>query len=440
MGQSNTVVDDDVYYKPGNANMQVSNQSQPDKQTHNTKGTPNYKNGAKEIIYIDPDNSKTKATHDTIYVVGEANDTTENNQEQGYYLNGFNGTESDLEYAERIRRFHNPKYEIFVGDPRYNDIYFLDSFNWNVYIDGSYAYVTPTWSNPYWFNYNFNPYSYSNWGFGFNNYFSPWGYDNFYGGFGYGGYGYNGFGYGGYGYGGFGYGYGNYYGYNGYGGYYGYGGSYSGGSHYGNHKDADDRLRVGITSRATGTSASSKETTNPYTTIGGSSNLSRSGNTSVIGGVNTVSRTTARTVSLGTGSVRNTYTTRNLNSGIKGTSYTTTIRTGAPMINTNPRTTNYNSNNLNNSSTRSYNNISSNTRNNSSVTNSRNTSTNGSSTRSNYSSGNNPTYNSSSNNSGSNTRSSSPSYSAPTYSSGSSSSGGSSDGGSRSSGGGGGRR
>ncbi|MFR0836185.1 MAG: hypothetical protein ACLSG8_08715 [Barnesiella sp.] len=29
---------------------------------------------------------------------------------EGYYLNGFNGSQSDYEYATRIRRFHNPRF------------------------------------------------------------------------------------------------------------------------------------------------------------------------------------------------------------------------------------------------------------------------------------------------------------------------------------------
>jgi hypothetical protein len=206
MSQTKSSFVDDVYLKPGDS--KTTDSSQPNGQT---KKAPNYKNGAREIIYNERETPVAKAGHDTLYVVGEENDSTVNNEEQGHYLNGFNGTESDLEYAERIRRFHNPKYEIFIGDPRYNDIYFLNNYDWNVYVDGSYAYVTPTWTNPYWWNYNFSPYSYGSWGFGFNNWYSPysyysglysspWGFDSFYGGFGYGGFGLGyGYGYGGYG-------------------------------------------------------------------------------------------------------------------------------------------------------------------------------------------------------------------------------------------------
>jgi hypothetical protein len=237
MSQTKSTFVDDLYLKPSDAKTQQTSQSQLNQQTQDTKQITNYKNGAKEIIYIDRENSKEihdtvyingkayidgqvnntsdndnkEGLHDTTFVVSEDNDSIENNQEQGYYLNGFNGTESDLEYAKRIRQFHNPRYEISVADPRYNDINYLNNYDWNVYIDGSYAYVTPTWTNPYWWNYNYNPYSYGNWGFGINNFYSPysyypgwfdspWGYDDFYGDFGYGYGDYYGYGYGGYGY------------------------------------------------------------------------------------------------------------------------------------------------------------------------------------------------------------------------------------------------
>ena len=222
ISQNNAAIIDDIYYKPGvvkTAQTEAPAQTQ-NKQEVSTLNKPNYKNGAKEIVYTERKGLKPKTVvRDTVYVVGQAGDKTEkqsrtpinnsgnsdilvvhdtiyvseiaiddsiqNNREQGHYLNEFNGTESDLEYAERIRRFHNPRYTVFIGDPNYNDIYFLNNNDWNVYVDGSYAYVTPTWTNPYWWNYSFSPFSYggygSGFGFGWNNY--PWSFNNFYGGF-----------------------------------------------------------------------------------------------------------------------------------------------------------------------------------------------------------------------------------------------------------------
>lgn len=295
IGQNQATIVDDVYFKPSDTKNTISGN-----QIISTKQKPNYKNGAKEIVFTERTASKPTAIHDTVYVVGQAGDkiantrkqtsniktdpsiihdtiyVTENamgeaidslkgNQEQGHYLNGFNGTESDLEYAERIRRFHNPKYTIFIGSPAYNDIYFLNNNDWNVYVDDSYAYVTPTWTNPYWWDYNYSPYSYGGFGwglgfgfgFGWNNY--PW---SFYGGFG------SYFGYDGL----YGYGYG--YPYYGFGGYYGYGG---GGNWYGNsrNRNYDEGVRREISNYNGSTRLGGRQAAAASTMIGSSSTVSR---------------------------------------------------------------------------------------------------------------------------------------------------------------------
>jgi hypothetical protein len=262
ISQNQNGIVDDVYFNPKDQKAQLTNSNQvsPNQITEN-KQRPNYKNGAQEIIFKERNIKNPTILRDTVYVIGQASDYNTNsnngdfnlskwdgktnpvilhdtiyvtdnlndsvyisqdnnsNPDKGYYLNGFNGTESDKEYAERIRRFHNPKYSIFIGDPRYNDIYFLNSSDWNVYVDDSYAYVTPTWTNPYWWNYNYGPMGFGSYGFGwhspyygFGNIYNPWGYDNFYG------------------YGGM-YGYGNYWDLYGY----GYGGYYGGYSGYGSY-------------------------------------------------------------------------------------------------------------------------------------------------------------------------------------------------------------
>ena len=69
---------DDVYFKPSDA--QKITQKESVKITR-----PNYKNGAKEIIYIDSrDNKDLVLTNDSIYLLGEINDSianTENSEE-----------------------------------------------------------------------------------------------------------------------------------------------------------------------------------------------------------------------------------------------------------------------------------------------------------------------------------------------------------------------
>lgn len=275
--QSNEVFDD-VYFKPGDV---VKKAERP------LTKKPVYRNGAKEIIFIERDQKVEIVTPDTTVLLGEANDSTEQYDEKGYYLNGFNGSESDLEYAARIRKFHNPKYRVFIGDPAYNDINFLNNYDWNVYVEGNYAYVTPTWTNPYWFDYTYSPNSY--WGWNRWNYGSPyygwgnypwsmnnyWGYGgyhggyygNYYGGY-YGGYygDYYGYGYPYYCYGGHGY-YGGYYG--GYGGYYGgYGNGYSSGMRSKATGSREFSRQEALTIGGGGTIRNSQGARSNYTAIG----------------------------------------------------------------------------------------------------------------------------------------------------------------------------
>jgi hypothetical protein len=487
MSQTKTTIDDDLYFKPSDVKIL------PIDQTQNRKTTPNFKNGAKEIVYIERVTPATNAVHDTVYVedqannvlknrssnvvhgiihdtiyisgtandnrenstlnsdtafvVSEANDSTNNNQEQGYYLNGFKGTQNDLEYAERIRHFHNPRYEIFIGDPRYNDIYFLNDYDWNVYIDGSYAYVTPTWTNPYWWNYNFNAYSYGNWGFGFNNYYSPffswydypWAFDDFYGGSGY-----------------YGYGYGSEYGYP----YYGYGNGYNrggknwysnGNSRFLNHDEGNRREvsnlstagRVGTMNKASQSlmiGGGNSNTTNPYTVVSsmGSSKVNKNNinNSSGSRSINISNGSTSRTISInrdGIGLVR-TGGLRNLSSSYQNNSNAGVSRTATTYsINTNPRTSITRNNSTSITTSNSSNVYSGTSRNSYTTSNSGNYST---TSRSNSPSESNN--NSNFNNAGSSSRSSG-SYSGG-GSSGSSSGGGSRGSSGGSSGGGGNRR
>lgn len=260
---------DDVYFKPSDKiNVQkVSNEDVK----------PKYKNGAKQIVYIQ---KKDLVKNDSTLVEYNSSDSIllseelliedsllMKNSESGYYLNGFSGTQSDFEYAERIRKFHDPRYTIFISDPRYNDIYFLNSWDWNVYVDGAYAYVTPTWTNPMWFDYYWRPFSYNSW-----NWHSPYGmynsyyYDPFYWNM-YGGYygGYYGNYYGGY-YSGWGYPYSGYYNNWNYYPYWGYGG-YSK-----NYKD--DRHNDAVRRTKSGGASVNSDLTNVATRVSGSYNKS----------------------------------------------------------------------------------------------------------------------------------------------------------------------
>mgnify|MGYP000802899315 FL=1 len=64
----------------------------------------------------------------------------------GEWVNGeFNGSQDDYEYAERIIRFRNPRFAVSISSPFYWDVvYGMNSWDWNVYTDGLYAYAFPT--------------------------------------------------------------------------------------------------------------------------------------------------------------------------------------------------------------------------------------------------------------------------------------------------------
>lgn len=344
--QSGKIIDD-IYVTPNDAQMvnEVKSAVKSKAKKPETPQSTIYRNGAREIVFIDQYGNRTTAVSDTVYIVdGEmiadtlAADSIAD--EEGYYLNGFSGSKSDLEYAERIRRFHNPKYTITIADPGYNDIYFLDENYWNVYIDGMYATITPTWTNPYWFNYQYSPYSYNswawrhNWGYpysgwgggwydpwysgyyGWGGYYDPW-YSGMYGwGYPYGGY----YGWGGYG----GWGYPYYGGYYGWGGYGGWGYPYYGGGWYDTTNQTSRRNYAGGRSAFDSNTSSRRSSV-----INSAAGTSRSGYTSVSRQPSattsqrtaaTTSRTTRSSYSPGvdtrmrTGSVRSTQEWSNVRS------------------------------------------------------------------------------------------------------------------------------
>ena len=116
--------------------------------------------------------------NDTLYVKEK-----EEPELDGEWVNGFTGSEDDYEYAERIIRFRNPRFAIHISSPLYWDIvYGVNSWDWNVYTDGFYAYAFPTYTNRLWWDWRFNsfgygwgswnyPYYYSSWYPGWNSWF-----------------------------------------------------------------------------------------------------------------------------------------------------------------------------------------------------------------------------------------------------------------------------
>ena len=157
---SSYVIEDDIYYNPNDKNPIVE-QKAKEKAAQAAAVRAASDTVVKKTLVMTTDNqlfdvdeynrrgdSATEVTLDQLAANQQENHVEYNivdeNGDDGYYLNGFNGSESDYEYALRIRRFHNPKFVVSVSDPYYSDIYFLDNNDWNVYISDNYAWVTPT--------------------------------------------------------------------------------------------------------------------------------------------------------------------------------------------------------------------------------------------------------------------------------------------------------
>jgi hypothetical protein len=103
--------------------------------------------------------------------------------ETGYWVDGFDGGSMDRDYAERLIRFHGPFNRIPYYSPLYNQFVYFNDPDWNVYVDGNYAYAFPTWSNPWYDTYRFNRWS-SPWSMSFG--YSAWGYPSYSSWYGYG--------------------------------------------------------------------------------------------------------------------------------------------------------------------------------------------------------------------------------------------------------------
>jgi hypothetical protein len=148
---------------------------------------------------------------DTLYI-DENNDSQNRNVRRssaydddldGTWVNGFDGTDDDYEYATRIIRFRNPRFAVSISSPYYWDlVYGMNSWDWNIYYDGMYAYAFPTFSNRLWWDWRFNSYGWGfgwDYGYGYGGWYNPyyasyWGWgDPYYGGW-YGGGWYGGWG------------------------------------------------------------------------------------------------------------------------------------------------------------------------------------------------------------------------------------------------------
>lgn len=112
---------------------------------------------------------------DTLYV-----EEAEEDGLDGEWVTGeFDGSASDYEYATRIIRFRNPRFAVSISSPFYWDIVYgagMNSWDWNVYTDGMYAYAFPTFSNPLWWDWRYNSFGWGWYGPGWGGYYAGfWG-------------------------------------------------------------------------------------------------------------------------------------------------------------------------------------------------------------------------------------------------------------------------
>lgn len=191
MAQSN---DDDLYFIPSKDKQE---QKAPEKKEPKKQVTTNIYTSPGTTVVVQDRKGKTLNTRDvdeynrrydakdnefameedTLYIKEKAQSDLD-----GEWVGGeFNGSQDDYEYAERIIRFRNPRFAISISSPLYWDVvYGANSWDWNVYNDGFYAYAFPTFTNRLWWDWRFNSFG-SGWGWGWNSpyfaggYYPGWG-------------------------------------------------------------------------------------------------------------------------------------------------------------------------------------------------------------------------------------------------------------------------
>lgn len=192
--------DDDLYFVPSKNKKTTATERQttPARQTvivesdspatvYSSQGntTVVVRNRAGEVRDVDEYNRRYEASdnrfsvsNDTLYI-----DEREYDGLDGEWVNGFDGSADDYEYATRIIRFRNPRYAISISSPFYWDVvYGLNSWEWNVYTDGLYAYAFPTFSNRLWWDWRYNSYGWGSYPYYSWNWYGPGWYYGWYGG------------------------------------------------------------------------------------------------------------------------------------------------------------------------------------------------------------------------------------------------------------------
>ena len=178
-------VDDDLYYTPDSKGGQALTTTPRQRSSTATVNSNSIDVDSYNRQYSSNGDVYNSEKNDTLYIDDRANSSgsnqmtdsiTNRRDENGRWVNGFTGNADDYEYAMRIVRFHNPRYAVSISSPLYWDLVNgLNSWDWNVYDDGMYAYAFPTWTNNSWWNWRYGP---TGW-WGYSSYYgfgSPWSY------------------------------------------------------------------------------------------------------------------------------------------------------------------------------------------------------------------------------------------------------------------------
>ncbi|MFT5749822.1 MAG: hypothetical protein ACI93S_001093, partial [Ancylomarina sp.] len=154
---------DDIYYVPGEESL-IDNEmavytTKPARQEpiieQRTKAEPT----TKATFGDDRDFQQVQEEYNQMLTndSNESIDTTYYNDEQGYFIGEFNGTDSDLDDIERLREWY-PQGFGYSDNSGYNlAMWLAGDSNWNVYVEGDKVWWTPSWTN---FN-NYNSFRFS---------------------------------------------------------------------------------------------------------------------------------------------------------------------------------------------------------------------------------------------------------------------------------------
>ncbi len=191
---------DDIYYVPGVSRENVNDAFSPvpsltreqEKQESRALAARQNEYNRSERAYAQQDMRDFSGVQDeyaTILADENIQDTDTllyYNDETGYWVDGFQGSSMDRDYAERLVRFHSPAVRIPYYSPFYSEVVYYNHYDWNVYVDGNYAYAFPTWTNR-WYDYHYH----NRWHRPYSNFHFGWSYGYPYYGGGYYGFGWN---------------------------------------------------------------------------------------------------------------------------------------------------------------------------------------------------------------------------------------------------------